>query len=107
MLADALPDADWRRRQADGRLGEALAWQGDYVDAELLLLDTAEWMQATSSVQGLDESEKQAITLRAMQRVERLYRIWHQAEPTAGYDGEAELWHEAYQQRRSSERQSD
>lgn len=79
-----LPEGDWLVWVTQSLLGEALAVQGRFVDAEGMLVEAAE---------RIDPPEGALVRRReAIRRVVDLYTAWHAAEPGGGYDLKAEGW---------------
>jgi hypothetical protein len=66
-------------------LGEAVASQSRFADAEAMLIEAAELIEPTEEWRILRTGE-------AIQRVVDLYTDWHEAEPEAGYDAKAAEW---------------
>ncbi|MBL4698917.1 MAG: serine/threonine protein kinase [Phycisphaerales bacterium] len=79
-----MPDGHWVIWDAQSLLGETLAKQSQFVEAEGVLVEAAEQ---------IDPPENSQIRRQqAIQRVVDLYTAWHAAEPGNGYDTKAEDW---------------
>jgi tetratricopeptide (TPR) repeat protein/tRNA A-37 threonylcarbamoyl transferase component Bud32/ribosomal protein S27E len=82
----------WLRYNAASMLGEALALQGKFAEAEQLLLDSAEWMTTDPRMPPPQQTDNIDRAREAVQRVAALYDAWHAADPHAGYHTKAYRW---------------
>jgi eukaryotic-like serine/threonine-protein kinase len=80
----------WRRLFAQTLLGEAIAAQGRFAEAEPLLTAAADALVGLAIV----PTAARGFEFRgyAVQRVVDLYQQWHEAEPGAGHDQRALQW---------------
>jgi serine/threonine protein kinase/tetratricopeptide (TPR) repeat protein len=81
---EVLPEGHWLIWNTRSMLGEALAAQFSFVEAEGLLIEAAEQINPPESYSIRREE--------AVQRVIDLYTAWHAAEPGNGHDLQAEQW---------------
>jgi serine/threonine-protein kinase len=81
---EKLPES-WLRFNAMSLLGGALAGQGKYEEAAVLLVEGYEGMRAKQDAPGERRGE-------ALERVVELHDAWHSAEPGRGHDEKAAQW---------------
>jgi WD40 repeat protein len=82
---EVLKKDDWLIANARSNLGESLAKQAKFIEAEPLVTESANALQANEQT---PESRKNE----AIQRVVDLYEAWHAAEPGKGYDAKSGEW---------------
>ncbi len=82
---EALPEGHWLIFNTMSVLGESLAGQDKFAEAEPLLLEGYEVME--DHPEATDERRGEAL-----ERIVKLYEAWHAAEPDAGYDAQAAAW---------------
>ncbi len=81
----AAGDGDWLIANAQSNLGESLAKQAKFIEAEPVLTESANALQAKDETPEARKNE-------AIERVVDLYEAWNAAEPGRGYDTKAEHW---------------
>jgi serine/threonine protein kinase/tetratricopeptide (TPR) repeat protein len=101
---DALPvehRMHWACHNAAGLLGEVLAAQGRFLEAEPMLLESQKALQrAPTPCRSYFPSRVSTTIINldfrqlAIERLCLLYARWHDAEPTAGHDIQAATWRE-------------
>ena len=82
---EVLKKGDWLIANARSNLGECLAKQAKFTEAEPLLIDSANSLME-------NDKARDDRTTEAIQRVVDLYEAWHVAEPGKGYDTKADEW---------------
>jgi len=92
IAREDLRDGYWLIPHTMSILGASLAGQGDFQEAEQMLLGG--YTQLTDSY-SVNREAKEALGARtndACERVIDLYTAWHEAEPDEGYDAKAAEW---------------
>ncbi|QEG35963.1 serine/threonine-protein kinase [Bythopirellula goksoeyrii] len=82
----------WFRYNAASMLGEALALQGKFAEAEPLLVESAVWMTTDSRMPTPEETGGEDRAQEAVKRVVQFYQAWHEVEPDAGHKVDVERW---------------
>ncbi|GAG53455.1 unnamed protein product, partial [marine sediment metagenome] len=82
---EALPEGHWLIFNTMSVLGESLAGQDKFAEAEPLLLEGYEEMK--DHPEAPDERKGEAL-----ERIVALYEAWHEADPDQGYDAKAGEW---------------
>ena len=85
-----LPADHWLLPNTASNLGEAIAGQGGFSEAEPMLLDAFETLRIRADA--IPATHRQARIREAVQRIITLYQTWHVAEPGKGYDAKAAEW---------------
>jgi hypothetical protein len=73
-------------------LGEALAEQGRFVEAEALVLDGYSGLADDASAPLPLDGRGIEFKREALERIVRFYDAWHVAEPAQGHDAKAAEW---------------
>ncbi len=91
-----LPPGNWQRASAWSLLGEALTGLGRYPEAERLLIDGAQCLEAAvrESDADLPPIVRDERLPEAIERVIHLYDVWHAAAPNDGHERKAASWRE-------------
>ena len=83
-----MPDGHWLIWNTQSLLGESIAAQSRFAEAEPLLTEAAEQINPPAEIGEIGVQR----TSEAIQRVVDLYTSWHAAEPDKGYDANAAEW---------------
>lgn len=94
LLMEVHGEDDWRVMAAVGALGAAITGQGRFAEAEIMLLESSEWMLAKRPLSADERWLGADPVSLAVRREAEFYEAWHTAAPGAGYDGLAAGWRE-------------
>ena len=86
----ALPGDHWLLPNAASTLGETIAGQGRFSEAESLLLDSFATLESRADT--IPGAYRDVRLREAIQRIVKLYESWHAAEPGKGYVAKAAEW---------------